>query len=311
MSLHDALSDASMISRASRSPSVACSVRESSVGAITPARSLASPMSILQRQPSTTEHTHSPTVASDQDVRIQFNSGDNIRWSNSKERGISEGTPSGSPRELASNISPASVISRASSIADQVIILDSFKGRGVFRRSSESTLPDFTASSQHSRAVSAAGSLMTPSMVAASETGSPASSARSIFARAPSVASTSPAQAAPAPLTFSGLLASAGLGDVSPTKESFVEIARSRASSLRSISTGDRTGSISPSSIKTVSPPPSHSASVLPSPNQRERFRITPVNSNNPSRAGSPPKSGDSSERTHSPGQGTQVYWHA
>jgi hypothetical protein len=167
MSLHDALSDASMISRASRSSSIARSVTESSNGAITPARSLASPMSILQRQPWTTQHTHSPTVASDQDVRIQFNRCDNIRWSDSKERGIPEGTPSGSPRDLASNISPASMISRASSIADQVIILDSFIDRGAFRRSSESTLPDFTASSQNSRAVSAAGSLTTRSVVAA------------------------------------------------------------------------------------------------------------------------------------------------
>jgi len=80
-------------------------------------------------------------------------------------------------------------------------------------------------------------------------------------------------------------------GNVSPAKDSPVRTALGRASPFLSSATDTWTRgtprSVSPSSIKTVSPPPSHV--VFPSPGQGEHFRIAPAN--NSPRADSFPKS--------------------
>ncbi|KAI0000661.1 hypothetical protein BJV74DRAFT_959616 [Russula compacta] len=292
MSLHDAFSEASIISRASRSPSVACSLREPSIDAITPTRSVASPMSILQRQLSTPPPTHSPAVVSD------------------PEGGFREAIPSASPHDPASSLSSPSLISRAASASDRVIVLDSFEEHGEFEHDPESTLPSVPASSKRSPPLSVAGSIGTRSIVAASpsyrsETRSPVSSAQSIFGKAPSIISTPCAQATATGPT-SGVIHdmdSVSPVNVSPSKQSLAETSRYRASSLRSSSADTRTGgspsSIARSSFKTVSPPPTHV--VVPSPGLRERFRMALASTtNNSSRAGSLPKSRDS-ERSHSP----------
>ena len=90
MGLRDAFSDASAVSPASRSHSVVRSFREPSIAGITPTRSIASPVSILQRQIPTPPPTQSPAVASDASVRMQLS--DNIHrltWT----RGSSLGEP--------------------------------------------------------------------------------------------------------------------------------------------------------------------------------------------------------------------------
>ena len=71
MCARDAFSDASAVSPATRSPSVARSVRESWVAGITPTRSVASPVSVMQRQIPTSPPVQSPAVASVSDVRVQ------------------------------------------------------------------------------------------------------------------------------------------------------------------------------------------------------------------------------------------------
>ena len=72
MCVRDAFSDAGAVSPATRSPSVARSVRESWVAGITPTRSVASPVSVIQRQISTSPPAQSPAVASVSDVRVQL-----------------------------------------------------------------------------------------------------------------------------------------------------------------------------------------------------------------------------------------------
>jgi hypothetical protein len=72
MCARDAFSDASAVSPATRSPSVARSVRESWVAGITPTRSVASPVSVIQRHVSTSPPIQSPAVASVSDVRVQL-----------------------------------------------------------------------------------------------------------------------------------------------------------------------------------------------------------------------------------------------
>ena len=69
MSSHDSFSNASVISRASRRSSVARSPSPPSIGAITPTRSVASPVSSFQRQLSTPPPPpRSPVVELDLDV---------------------------------------------------------------------------------------------------------------------------------------------------------------------------------------------------------------------------------------------------
>jgi len=267
-SLHDAFS---IVPRANRSPSVARSPREAliGVGVLSPTRSIASSsVSIQRRRLFSPSPSRSPAVVSNSD------------------RGNPEGEgSSGSPRVSLSGIRSQPSRSRAGSISDQVIILDSFAEREEFQQDPEPEppLPDISPS-QHSRALSPVGSITTRFAVAIaahrSETESPVSSARSIFG---TITSTSPA-ALPA---FGVGPTSVGLGGISSTKEDRVETTRSRASSVRSTPTNTRTGvrrnSISPSLTQTVSPSPSHV--VVPSSDQRERFRIAPAN--NRSRADS------------------------
>ncbi|KAH9953788.1 hypothetical protein BC827DRAFT_106401 [Russula dissimulans] len=278
-SLHDAFSNAlaSIVSRGNRSPSVARSLSEVpiGVGALSPTRSIASSVSIQRRRLFSPSPTRGPVVASNSD------------------RENPEGSL-GSPRVSLSGTRSPSPISRAGSISDQVIILDSFAEREEFQQDPEPSLSDI-APSQHSRALSPVGSITTRFAVAASETMSPVSSARSIFG---TITSTSPAQAAV--LSAFGVgPTSVGRGNVSSTKEDRVETMRSRASSIRSTPINPRTGvrrnSISPSSTKTTSPSPSHV--VVPSSDQPERFRIAPAS--NRSRADSISNS-RVSERFHS-----------
>lgn len=285
-SLHDAFSDASIVSRASRSSSVARSISAPSIGAMAPTRSVTSPVSRLLRLISTPSRSHSPVLDSDPDT------------------GIHEGFSPRSPRNLASSISPPSLVSRAPSASDQVILLDAFEERDS-ERNPESALPDVTADSGHSTPLpSAAGSIATRSVVAGasyrSETASPVSSAQSIFGRASSITSASRPLVSTSTSTFDVMPTVNGFGNVSPAKESPVRTALGRASPFLSGTTDTwRRGtprSVSPSSIKTVSPPPSHVGYL--SPGQGEHFRIAPA-SNSP-RADSLPKSRESG-RFHSP----------
>jgi hypothetical protein len=83
-----------------------------------------------------------------------------------KQKDILERISSGSPHDLTSSIGSPSLISRAPSTSDQVIILDAFIEHDS-RHNSESTPPDVTAASGgHSTPSSAAGSITTRSVVA-------------------------------------------------------------------------------------------------------------------------------------------------
>lgn len=70
--VRDAFSDADAVSPATRSPSVARSVRESWVAGISPTRSVASPVSVIHRQISTSPPVQSPAAASVSDVRVHL-----------------------------------------------------------------------------------------------------------------------------------------------------------------------------------------------------------------------------------------------
>ncbi|KAI0278030.1 hypothetical protein BGY98DRAFT_976600 [Russula aff. rugulosa BPL654] len=284
MSLHDVFSDTSILSRASRSPSVARSISAPSVGAITPTRSATSSVSRLLRRVMTASPTPSLPGDSDSDMDIH------------------EGISARSPRNPASSMSPPSVISRAHSTSDQVILLDAFEDRDP-EPQPESTIPDVTAASGHSTPLSAPGSNTTRSIVAGSETASPVSSAQSIFGRASSVTSTSRPLASTSTSTFDAMPTVNGFGKVSPAEESPVLTALGRASPFRSSPTDTWTrgtarsvSPVSPASIKTISPPVSHV--VFPTPGEGEHFRNVPAN--NLPRAESPPKSRES-ERFPSP----------
>jgi hypothetical protein len=71
MCVRDAFSDAGAVSPATKSPSVARSVREPWVVG-TSARSVASPVSVIQRRLSTSPPAQSPVAASVSDVRAQL-----------------------------------------------------------------------------------------------------------------------------------------------------------------------------------------------------------------------------------------------
>jgi hypothetical protein len=193
-------------------------------------------------------------------------------------------------------MSPPSVISRAHSTSDQVILLDAFEDRDP-EPQPESTIPDVTAASGHSTPLSAPGSNTTRSIVAGwvdavllgliyslrsasyrSETASPVSSAQSIFGRASSVTSTSRPLASTSTSTFDAMPIVNGFGKVSPAEESPVRTALGRASPFRSSPTDTWTrgtarsvSPVSPASIKTISPPVSHV--VFPTPGEGEHFR--------------------------------------
>ncbi|KAI0305230.1 hypothetical protein B0F90DRAFT_1702700 [Multifurca ochricompacta] len=285
MSLHDAFSDASIVSRASRSPSIARSVRNASIKALTPTRSVASPIPFLQ-----SHFSVPPTIVS---------------HGVSSGRDIPEGILSASSRSSTASISSPSLISRVPSISDHNLDLELLEGRAETISNLESVHQGMTTPPRRSTSLSASSSHSTRSIVAASETDSPVSAALSIFGRAPSITSIPQAQA-PSTVLFSSVAVprSVDLGEASSTKGSLAETARSRASSFMSTSIDRRKGgpqsnpgAASPSlSTKTASPPPNHV--VFPSPGQRERFRIAPAN--NTPRADSLPKSHDS-ERFHSP----------
>ncbi|KAI9452747.1 hypothetical protein F5148DRAFT_1235404 [Russula earlei] len=274
-SLRDTFSEASIDSRAHRSSSVAHSLREATLGALGPTQSIASPRSILQRRTLTPSRSHSPVVTPNRDVRAPSGAFP-------KEEALQ-----GSPYVPTSNMRPPS------------------PEREESEHDFESALRDVTAPSHHSRPLSPAGSITTRALVAAaaysSATVSPVSSARSIFGKAPSITSTTRARAATGP-AFG--VASIGLAIVSPTQAGLVATLRSRASSVRSISTDAQTGgrpdSISPSPVKTISPPPSHDVGL--SSYQHERLRTAPAD--NHSRVDSIPKS-RASERFHSPEPGS------
>ncbi|KAF8500365.1 hypothetical protein F5888DRAFT_1381862 [Russula emetica] len=283
MSLHDAFSDASVFSRASRSSSVAGSIGAPSIGAMTPIRYVTSPVSRLLRQDSTPSPIPSPAVDSDPDTSIH------------------EGISLRSSRNPASSINSPSPISRSPSTSDQVILLDDFEEHDSERKP-ESTLPDVTAASGRSTPMSAAGSITTRSIVAGSETASPVSSAQSIFGRASSITSISRQLASSSMSIFDVMPTANGFGNVSPVKESPVRTVLGRASPFQSstIDTWTRgtPHSVSPSSIKTVSPPPHD---VFLSPGQGEHFRI------NFPHADSLPESREPG-RFHSPEPGKQLY---
>ena len=232
--------------------------------------------------------------------------------------GIHEGISLRSPRDPASSMSPPSLITKAPSISDQVVVLDASEERDSERRP-ESTLPDVTVASGHSTPLSAAGSITTRSIVAGwvdavllglayslrsasyrSETASPVSSAQSIFGRTSYITSTSRPLASTSTTTFDVTPTINGFGKVSPAEESPVLTALGRASPFQSstIDTWTRgtPRSVSPASIKTASPPASHV--VFPFPGQAD---------NNSLRADSLPKSRES-ERFSSPEPGKLLY---
>ncbi|KAI0252960.1 hypothetical protein BJV78DRAFT_258234 [Lactifluus subvellereus] len=283
MSLHDAFSDASIISHVSRSSSVVRSLRDPSTGALSPTRSIASSVPVPQRQVSTPPTNLSPAAASDRGIPT------------------GDGIPLAPHYSSASSISSPSLISRVASMSDEVVDLGVPEERAEPMHNLALTLPNVTTSLQHSPALSAAGSLSTRSVVAVSETGSPVSSAQSIFGRALSITSI-PGKQVAATVPSSGVTLTSSV--ISSAKESIVGTTRSRASSVQSFDSVPRTtgpgrspGAVSPSSsVRTVSPPPSHA--VFPTTSQRGRFKIVSVN--NTSRANSLPKSHDS-ERFHSP----------
>ncbi|KAH9040547.1 hypothetical protein EDB84DRAFT_1476119, partial [Lactarius hengduanensis] len=269
MSLHDAFSDASIITRSSRSPSL-CSFRGPSTRAVTPTRSVASPVPSVQRRFSALTIVNTCCFGCRK-------------------------APS-----VTSQLSPSSISTRT----------PSFISRSATRagQSSISLIGVVAASSQRSTPLSPPASISTRSIVAAasyrSDTVSPVSSAQSIFGRAASITSISREQTTTTvPHSDITLTQPVGPGEVSSRKGSLAGSARGRSSSRQSISSdfpkggpghGPRT--VSRASAQTVSPPPSHV--VSPSPGQRERFRIALVNGT--SRANSPTKS-NSSERFHLP----------
>ncbi|KAH8998140.1 hypothetical protein EDB92DRAFT_1331415 [Lactarius akahatsu] len=292
MSLHDAFSDASIITRSSRSPSL-CSFRGPSTRAVTPTRSVASPVPSVQRQFSTLTIVNTAAAS---------------------DSSIPEGPPS-----VTSQLSPSSIstrtpsfISRSATVSDKIIecVASDERAEPILNMGlnpESAHIGVLAASSQRSTSLSPPASISTRSIVAASDTVSPVSSAQSIFGRAASITSFSREQTTTTvPHSDITLTQPVGPGEVSSKMGSLAGSARGRSSSRQSTSSdfpkggpghGPRT--LSRASAQTVSPPPSHV--VSPSPGQRERFRIALANST--SRANSPTKS-NSSERFHLPKPG-------
>ncbi|KAH9174719.1 hypothetical protein EDB89DRAFT_464591 [Lactarius sanguifluus] len=293
MSLHDAFSDASIITRSSRSPSL-CSFRGPSTRAVTPTRSVASPVPSVQRQ---------------------FSALTIVNTAAASDSSIPEGPPS-----VTSQLSPSSIstrtpsfISRSATVSDKIIecVASDERAEPILSMDlnpESAHIGVVAASSQRSTPLSPPASISTRSIVAAasyrSDTVSPVSSAQSIFGRAASITSISREQTTTTvPHSDITLTQPVDPGEVSSRKGSLAGSARGRSSSRQSISSdfpkggpghGPRT--VSRASAQTVSPPPSHVVSL--SPGQRERFRIALANST--SRANSPTKS-NSSERFHLP----------
>ena len=164
-SLHDAFSDASIVFRANRSPSVARSLRDAAsigVGVLSPTRSIASSsVSIQRRRLFSPSPTRSPAAASTSDVRAP--SQYNTPWSDCEQRGHPEGSLGS--RDSLSGIRSQSPMSRAGSTSDQVIVLDFFAEREEFQQDPEPSLRDISPS-QHSRPLSPVGSITTRFAVA-------------------------------------------------------------------------------------------------------------------------------------------------
>lgn len=283
MSLHDAFSDASIITRSSRSPSPVCSFRGSSTGAVTPTRSVASPIPGLQRQFSVTT-TVNTAAASDSSIPV--------------------GPPSVTSQLSLSSISTPSMISRSATVSDQIVErVASYEREGQILDPKSAHI-GVAASSQRSTPLSPPPSISTHSIIAAasyrSDTVSPVSSAQSIFGRAASITSIPKEQTTTTvPHSDITLTHPVGLGEAPSTKGSLAGSARDRGSSRQSISSdflkdgpGHSPRTASRASVKTVSPPPPPGHVVFPCPGQRERFRIAPANST--SRADSPARSHDS-----------------
>lgn len=269
MSVHDAFSDASIITRSSRSPSPVHSFRGPSTRAVTPTRSVASSVPGLQTQFSVPTTSVNTAVASDNGI-----------WQ--------AGPPSLTSQRSPSSISTPSLISRSATVSDKIIERVTSDERAEPISNPESAYMGVAASSQRSTPLSPPTSIFTRSLVAAasyrSDSVSPVSSAQSIFGRAASIPP--------------------GLEEVSSTKASLTGSDRGRGSSRQSFSSdflkgdpGHSPRTVSRASAKTASPPPNHV--VYPSPGLRERFRIAPANDF--SRPDSPTKSHDF-ERVHSPG---------
>ncbi|KAI9458897.1 hypothetical protein BJY52DRAFT_403433 [Lactarius psammicola] len=284
MSLHDAFSDASIITRSSRSPSPVCSFRGPSTRAVTPTRSVASPIPSLQRQSSVLTTTVNTAAAS--------------------ESSIPFGPPSVTSQLSPSSTSTPSLISRSATFSDQNIEQVASDERAELILDPKSAHMGVAASPQRPTPLSPPASISTRSIVAGasyrSDTVSPVSSAQSIFGRAASITSIPGEQTTTTvPHSDITLTHPVSLGEVSSTKGSMAGSARGRSPSRQSISSDFHKGgpghsprTASRASAKTVSLPPSHV--VFPSPGQRERFRIAPANST--SRADSPAKSYDSGQ---------------
>lgn len=290
MSLHDAFSDASIITRSSRGPSPVHSFRGPSTGAVTPTRSVVSSVPGLQSQFSVPTTSVNTAVASD--------------------NGIQVGPPSLTSQLSPSSISTTSLMSRSAAVSDKVIERVTSDERVESISNPESAHMGVAASSHRSTPLSPPASISTRSIVAAasyrSDTVSPVSSAQSIFGRAASITSNPRDQTTTTVPHFDITLThpAGSAEEVSSTKGSLNGSARGRGSSRQSFSSdflkgdpGHSPRTVSRASGKTVSPPPNHV--VFPSPGQRERFRIAPAN--NFSCANSPTKSHDS-ERVYSPG---------
>jgi len=289
MSLHDAFSDVSVVTRSSRSPSPVHSFRGAWTGVATPTRSVTSSVSGLQRQFSPPTTSVNTAVASDFSIPM--------------------GPPSVTSQLSPSSISTPSLMSRSATVSDKVIervpVISDERAEPILNPESAHM---GVATSQRSTPLSPPASISTRSVVAAasyrSDTVSPVSSAESIFGRAASITSIPRETPTTVPHSDITLTHPVGLGEDFSTKGSLNGSARGRGSSRQSISSdflnggpGHSPRTVSRASAKTVSPtPPNHV--VFPTPGQRERFRIAPANSI--SRANSPTESHDS-ERVHSP----------
>jgi hypothetical protein len=161
MNLHDAFSDASIISRASRSSSALRSHRDRSIEVLSPSRSIASS---LQRQISTPPTTAGYAV--DSDVCGQ-QSLYNPRVLISLQKRMPNDIPLATHGSSTSSISSPSLISRVPSISDQVVDLGVPEGRASPIYNPTLTLPTVVTSLQHSTPWSMTGSPTTRAIVAA------------------------------------------------------------------------------------------------------------------------------------------------
>ncbi|KAI0263097.1 hypothetical protein BC834DRAFT_889105 [Gloeopeniophorella convolvens] len=291
MSLHDAFSDASLISRASRSSSIVRSLGEPSIKAPTPTRSAPSPASILQRQLWAIPAPLSPRAAPNREIFEEF-------------------SPVSTQSSVASISSP-SVISKPPVGFGQPAELESKESPAPSHNPPEQTFLDDKAFSKHTTPLSAACSLAThrSPVVANSDAASLVSSAKSIFVRVAPIASVqlscvqqlsaqSPQAVIPDRLTEANVaqLINGSEERVFSTKASTHTRAPSAYAEPREEAKRSQSAASRASSAKTVSPPPSHI--VYRTPGQGERFRI--ASAKTVSRADSPSKTHES-ERFHSP----------